>query len=359
VGTLNAPTSFAEYDPNTNAFTLISGPTGQTDGGAPYNTRLLDLPDGSVLFSNGGSRLYTYRPSGAPIAAARPSVSSVLKNQDGSYVVTGYLLTGISEGSEYGDDAQEATNYPIVRLTASNGNVYYGRTTNWSTTGVAKGGAIQSAKFTTPAGLPSGAYQLQVVTNGVASYSVPFDSTVIYNYVGTEGQTFSFGNPADLAFGASGSYAYRYAKTGNITYNTATFGDPLFGFAKFGFYKWFTQSVAENNSATFNIPVEAAYGGNGNFLYKYGVSGTVTFSNAAFGSDPAPNVAKNGFYMPYTQCAVENETLAFNIPTDLAYGANGKFNFKHAFTGTITFNNAAFGDPISGIAKAGYFRPAH
>ncbi|MEO7899871.1 MAG: RICIN domain-containing protein, partial [Capsulimonas sp.] len=180
VGTLNAPTSFAEYDPNTNAFTLISGPTGQTDGGAPYNTRLLDLPDGSVLFSNGGNRLYTYRPSGGPIAAAKPTITNVAHNFDGSYQVSGMLLMGISEGSEYGDDAQEATNYPIMRFTASNGSVYYGRTTRWNTTGVAKGGAIQSARFTTPPGMPAGSYSLQAVTNGVASDPIPFPSSEAY-----------------------------------------------------------------------------------------------------------------------------------------------------------------------------------
>jgi hypothetical protein len=43
---------------------------------------------------------------------------------------------------------------------------------------------------------------------------------------------------------------------------------------------------------------------------------------------------------------------------DVAYGANGSYNYRTNVTGTITFNNATFGDPIVGVAKAGYFKPA-
>ncbi len=180
VGTLNGPTSFAEYDPNANAFTQISGPTGQTDGGQPFGSRFLDLPDGSVLYSNGGNRLYTYRPNGGPLASGKPKITNVAHNADGSYQISGMLLMGISEGAEYGDDAQMASNYPIVRFTAPNGNVYFGQTTHWNTTGVMKGGAIQSARFTAPTGLPAGSYSLQVITNGIASDPIPFPSSEAY-----------------------------------------------------------------------------------------------------------------------------------------------------------------------------------
>jgi len=56
--------------------------------------------------------------------------------------------------------------------------------------------------------------------------------------------------------------------------------------------------------------------------------------------------------------AHENETKTFRQPVDLAYGANGHFHFIENFTGTITFNNQSFGgDPIRGIAKAGFVKP--
>jgi hypothetical protein len=40
----------------------------------------------------------------------------------------------------------------------------------------------------------------------------------------------------------------------------------------------------------------------------------------------------------------------------VAYGANGQFAYKYGVTGTITFNNATFGDPISGVTKAGFYK---
>ena len=58
----------------------------------------------------------------------------------------------------------------------------------------------------------------------------------------------------------------------------------------------------------------------------------------------------------YTLCA--NEWASFVLPStcDVAYGANGSFAFRSAQSGTITFNNATFGDPAPGTPKKGYYR---
>ncbi|MCC7064352.1 MAG: DUF1553 domain-containing protein, partial [Planctomycetes bacterium] len=56
----------------------------------------------------------------------------------------------------------------------------------------------------------------------------------------------------------------------------------------------------------------------------------------------------------YTKCADEGESLDLGGSTDVAYGANGQFKFLSNQTGTITFDNSTFGDPISGVRKAGY-----
>jgi hypothetical protein len=358
--TYNGPTSFYEYNPATNAFTQVNGPTGTTDGGAVFNTRMLDLPDGNVLYSDGGSRLYEYTPSGSQITAGQPTITNILKNSDGSYDLTGYQLTGISEGAGYGDDAQMGTDYPIVKISDSSGDVWFARTYNWSSMAVAQGGTLQSTQFATPSSLPSGTYTLQVVTNGISSNPLPFSATSIFTYLANENQTVSFSTPVDAAFGANGGYLYKYAVSGSLTYsNTAFGGDPAYGVAKSGFSKPFTQCASEGGSFTFTLPVEAAYGANGSYDYNWGVSGTVAFNNTAWGNDPAFGIQKAGYYMPYTWCASENGTVTFTSPTDLAYGANGHYIFQHAFTGTVTFNNATFTDPISGTVKAGYYRPSH
>ena len=58
----------------------------------------------------------------------------------------------------------------------------------------------------------------------------------------------------------------------------------------------------------------------------------------------------------YTQCANENQAFALPSTCDVAYGAKGSFVFRSAQSGTITFNNATFGDPAQGTPKKGYYR---
>ncbi|HXI83446.1 MAG TPA: kelch repeat-containing protein [Verrucomicrobiae bacterium] len=169
------PTSFYEYDPVSNAFTQANAPAGGTSVNHPsYWTAMLDLPDGTVLYSEFSSRLYVYRPDGSPLAAGKPAISRITPNADGSYHLTGTLLNGISEGAAYGDDWQMNSNYPIIRLTDAAGNVRYARTYNWSSTGVMTGTTPETTEFRLPTGLAAGIYSLVVVANGISSDPVSF-----------------------------------------------------------------------------------------------------------------------------------------------------------------------------------------
>jgi len=60
----------------------------------------------------------------------------------------------------------------------------------------------------------------------------------------------------------------------------------------------------------------------------------------------------------FTYITDENQSYTFGQMVDVAYGANGAFNYLYNRTGTIAFNNATFGDPISGVVKKGYYRVA-
>jgi hypothetical protein len=65
-----------------------------------------------------------------------------------------------------------ATNYPIVQLTnASNGHVFYARTSKFSTYSVAAHIA-GSADFTLPANIERGSYTLVAIASGNASAPV-------------------------------------------------------------------------------------------------------------------------------------------------------------------------------------------
>lgn len=60
----------------------------------------------------------------------------------------------------------------------------------------------------------------------------------------------------------------------------------------------------------------------------------------------------------YTFCAYENQRCSFSDRRDVAYGANGVFTYRYGVTGGIDCNNGVFGDPLSGIVKACFTKSA-
>ena len=77
------------------------------------------------------AQLYVYTPTGSPLPKGQPQALSVSATGDGCgkcYLLTGTGLNGISEGASYGDDAQMATDFLIMKLTDGSGNVAYART---------------------------------------------------------------------------------------------------------------------------------------------------------------------------------------------------------------------------------------
>jgi len=77
----------------------------------------------------------------------------------------------------FGDEFQNATNYPLVRITnRATGHVTYARTHDHSSMGVATGATIVSTYFDVPARMDTGSSVLEVVANGIAS--VPVTVTV-------------------------------------------------------------------------------------------------------------------------------------------------------------------------------------
>ncbi|MEO5713543.1 MAG: hypothetical protein ABIT37_08630 [Luteolibacter sp.] len=70
--------------------------------------------------------------------------------------------------------------------------------------------------------------------------------------------------------------------------------------------------------------------------------------------------AEAGLPPGYIYCAAENGTYNFGTNVvDLAYGKNSSFAFQTAQSGSITFNNARFGDPLYGVGKFGYYKPSY
>jgi len=199
---------FFEYAPDPSGISggsLAAAPdSGLNSANMPaFTGRFLALPSGQALYSNFNSELVVYTPDSGPNPAWKPAVSGVAAQADGSYRVSGTQFNGLSEGSGYGDDAAQSTNYPLVRLTSGAGVVSYARTFNHSTMAVATGGLPVATSFTVPAGLAPGAYQLQVVANGISSDPVSFTVPAATSAVFAGADTTTQGNWKGL-YGADG-----------------------------------------------------------------------------------------------------------------------------------------------------------
>ena len=186
-----------EFDPTTNTFASITPPP---DAGGPYPVSYLNLPNGQLM-TTGGSRDWLYTPDAPPQDAWRPAVTSVTYDSSAStYTLTGTQLSGLINGGDEGDDMTMAENYPIVWLKDTSNNVYYCRSSNFSTMGPQVGPAPQTCQFKTPANLPAGSYSLFVSSAGVQSKAAfPFTVGVGGTATGGTGGTTGTGGLAGSA----------------------------------------------------------------------------------------------------------------------------------------------------------------
>ncbi|HEX4738552.1 MAG TPA: hypothetical protein VH331_13425 [Allosphingosinicella sp.] len=166
--------SLYEYD-GTNFRRTSAGPTNANGNTVPVF--LLPLPSGEILVLTPtlNVQVRLYEPTGGPQAAWAPTVTTVptALTRGHSFALTGTQLNGLSEAQAYGDELTAATNYPLVRITNNATNhVFYARTHNHSTMGIATGSTPVTTNFDVPAGAETGASSLVVVANGIPSAPV-------------------------------------------------------------------------------------------------------------------------------------------------------------------------------------------
>ena len=167
------PTYFFEFDPHTNKLHEVTRPA--NSGQAVFNGRMLLLPTGQVLWSDGSDVVSLYTPSGTPHPSWRPVITGAPNNvtAGSTHTLNGQQLNGLSQACMYGDDAQMASNYPIVRAAPwkqRESRFLRALTGIFSTMGVSvTGTVVHSTRFTVPAGTLKGHYLLTVIANGIAS----------------------------------------------------------------------------------------------------------------------------------------------------------------------------------------------
>jgi hypothetical protein len=167
------PTYFFEFDGN-NLIPEPAIPNAAIDD--CFNLNLLVLPTGEILEADGSKEIEIYTPndtthhsSWEPVINSAPS--TVSRGQ--SYTITGIRFNGMSQASMYGDEGQNATNYPLVRITnLATNHVFYCRTHDHSSMAVASSNVV-STHFDVPPPQETGPSNLEVVANGIASAPVP------------------------------------------------------------------------------------------------------------------------------------------------------------------------------------------
>ncbi len=171
-GVFQNPASFFVFD----GTTFTAGPSTQTAGNlTSFEGRQLVLPTGQILWLVADGRtidVELYTSTGRPNPAWAPAITSVPAKllRGNSYQISGTQFNGLSCGSDYGDDATMASNYPLVRITnLATGHVTYARTHNHSSMGIATGSTIVTTTFDVPIGAEAGQSNLSVVANGIAS----------------------------------------------------------------------------------------------------------------------------------------------------------------------------------------------
>ena len=174
----NAGDSFAVLEPSGNV--LVFGVSGEIyewngssltgvgrEGGPP-----LLLPTGQVAMFGNSVDLYT--PTGQPKTSWAPTVSNSPKSikPGKTYTISGTQFNGLSQAVAFGDEFQNGTSYPLVRITnGKTGHVFYARTHGENNSGIAAGQQV-TAQFDAPAKMDTGASTLVVVANGIPSTSV-------------------------------------------------------------------------------------------------------------------------------------------------------------------------------------------
>ena len=170
-GVYNAPMSMLVFDGT--SITVVPGPPNAPNDSS-YNVRLLMLPTGQVLETDGSDDVEIYTPGVLPDRSVAPTITSVATTltHGVTYSIAGILFNGVSQANTYGDDVQQASNYPLVRIqNAATGHVFYARTHDHSFMGVDSRATV-TTMFDVPADIELGPSLLEVVTNGVRSKPV-------------------------------------------------------------------------------------------------------------------------------------------------------------------------------------------
>ena len=157
------------FEWNGSTLNEVSGPPNAPLDSSYYGHMLM-LPTGQILFTDFSNDVELFNSTGSEYTGWTPTVILTSATIQGGTTIklSGFKFNGVSQDSMYGDDFQDATNYPIVRFTSqSTGSVYYARTHDHSTMSVGYVGPTYT--MVDVPSVPTGEYNLQIQRLGISS----------------------------------------------------------------------------------------------------------------------------------------------------------------------------------------------
>ena len=175
-----APGTWYEYDTPSNTWiTLPDDLITAASGSIANGTNMLVLPNGQVMVSSEYGYMNLYTPTGKANASWLPiidSISATSLSPKITYTLSGKQLAGLTQGTFWGDEQQNATNYGLVQITnIASQHVFYARVTDYSNTSIAPN-VPSTFSFTFNEKVEDGPSSIRVVASGVAS--LPFDVNI-------------------------------------------------------------------------------------------------------------------------------------------------------------------------------------
>ena len=168
-GVIEANLNFLDFDGT--KFTPVTG------SGVPnwysYGSTFMMLPTGQVLFAGKDFRIFN--PPGTVNENWRPTITNAPPKVAPGFDFTlyGTQFNGFSQTNFGASASFNASNYPLVRIKMNaSGHVFYCRTHDHSTMGLATGTQTVFTHVTVPANIELGNATIEVVTNGISSHGV-------------------------------------------------------------------------------------------------------------------------------------------------------------------------------------------
>jgi hypothetical protein len=172
------PARYFEYDVASNAWLpVIQDLMLPPSSSISTQIQMLPLPNVQIMVINsranpGSGGIAFFTSKGVPKSSWAPMVdfiSSTALTPKKSFSVSGKQLSGLTQGSQFGDEFENATNYPLVRIVNnSSRHVFYATTSHFSSTSIAPM-APSNFNFTIGKDFEDGPSKMYVVANGIAS----------------------------------------------------------------------------------------------------------------------------------------------------------------------------------------------